>query len=355
MLARIVRDQHPTCIALIGSGGSGKTTLAAALGHRCRSQFRGRLLWVRIGAWSAGVALELMGLKLGVQGDRASVTQGIRAMLSAGPTFVVLDNHESDDATAELLGAFRGLPVTWIITARRCLLGGVTIVPVVPPLIGVRRSAFPAVARLTRLLRWNAVALDVAEGLVSSGRVGLAELERRLARRHVDRVTPVAHEDDIPEVRAVVAEAAREIGPSARRMLAILAHMGGDHMDRASLESLAAPRGRAGQALDDLVRLRLVQTAAPGRFTVHATVRYAVRQMLPFDEDVIARHYLVLFERHPERVADEQTQLFALMDWAQERSDLDDILRVRAIAESEIVNPPYSAPRSKPSRSRSRS
>ncbi len=339
MLARVVREQHPLSLALIGSGGSGKTTLAAALGHACRPTFAGRLLWLRIGAWSASVLTELFGLKLGLVGDRRAVTRGIRSALGEAPTLVVLDNHENDEATAELLGALHGLPVTWIITARRCLLGGVTIVPVVPPLIGVRESAFPKVARLTRLCRWNAVALDIADGLVSSGVVSAARLERRLRDRHIDRVTPVEHEDDIPEVRAVVAEAMRALDATAKRMLAVLATMGGDHMDRISLETLAATRRRPSDALATLERFRLVQTPSSDRFALHATVRYAVRRAGTFDEDRIARHYLSLLENQPERIVDEETQLFALMDWAQARSNLDDILRVRTIAERQVVPP----------------
>jgi len=201
-------------------------------------------------------------------------------------------------------------------------------------LMGVRRSAFPAVARLTRLLRWHAVALDIADALVTSRRIGIDDLERRLIRRGLDKIVPIEHEDDIPEVRAMVAEALRLASSTAKRMLAILAHMGGDHMDSASLEALArGRRKRAAYALDELRAMRIVQTVAGDRFTLHATVRYAVRKTLRFDEDAIARHYLTLLEAQPSRAALEQTHVFALMDWAQARGNLDDILRVRAITE----------------------
>ena len=50
-----------------------------------------------------------------------------------------------------------------------------------------------------------------------------------------------------------------------------------------------------------------------------------------FDVDRYAAHYLDLFEREPERLTEEQTHLFALMDWAQERRDLSTILRVQTL------------------------
>ncbi len=339
LLTALVRHDHPTAIALVGGGGAGKSTLAAALGHRLRARFEGRIAWVRIGAWDARTVLEMMALGLGhAPGDRPART--VRRAIGARAALVVLDNHESDEATAAVLAELRGAPVTWVLTARRCLLGGVTVVPVTPPLIDRRRDLFPRVAGLTRLLRWNAVALDVADGLVASGREDVASLRRALLAGGVDRIRPMAHEDDVPEVRAVVRAALRSVGPVARRLLAVLASSRGDSIGVEALLAIGRAGVRGPEALDALAETRLVQQPAPGRLTLHATVRAAVERELPLDPGQVARWYLRHFEEEPRRVADDPTQLFALMDWAQETREVGAFVRVHALAEALLTAAP---------------
>ena len=104
-------------------------------------------------------------------------------------------------------------------------------------------------------------------------------------------------------------------------------------MDRGSLETLANARTGSKRALDQLLELRLLQEPQRGRYALHATVQYAIAKLLAFDEDAIALHYLELFEGTPARLSTDQSHLFALMDWAQEKRDLTIILRVHALAE----------------------
>jgi hypothetical protein len=347
-LAALIRARHPTRLALVGGGGSGKTTLAAALGHKLTRFFGGRLRWLRIGAWDVTTVAKMMALQLGAGGSGRPLDRVRRALDRAGDALVVLDNHEDDAVTARILDALRETPVTWVVTARRCLLGGVTIFPVVPPLVGRQRDPFPAIARLTSLLRWHPVALDVADALVTTRTVGVAALEERLRARGVGRIETVEHEDDVPEVRAVLAEAEAALPIAARRMLDVLAVMGGDHMDARSLGRLAGAGGgaRAAAAIAALVRLRVVQVPAPRRFALHATVRHAVRRRHRAEGarshvpgDAVAQHYLELLETATaradgrRRLEEEQTHLFALMDWAQEHGDLSTILRVNALVD----------------------
>src|SRR6185295_17218961 len=102
---------------------------------------------------------------------------GLRAFLSKREQLVVLDNHENDAATARLLSTLKDTRATFVITARRCLLGGVLVFPVTAPLVTSGKAAFPRVAALTRLLRWNPLALDIADAIVGSG----AATTKRLA------------------------------------------------------------------------------------------------------------------------------------------------------------------------------
>jgi len=342
-LVALIRTDHPSAIALVGGGGSGKSTLAAAIGHRLRPFFRGRVAWVRIGAWDKRTVLEMMALEWGhAPGDDPART--VRRAIGAEPALVVLDNHESDATTAAVLDALRGVPVTWLLTARRCLLGGVTVFPVVPPLVERREILFPRVAELTRLLRWNAVALDIADALVEAKLSTPRALAEALVRRGVGRIRPMAHEDDVPEVAGVVRAALTHLSPLERRLLGALAASRGDWIHRASLFAIARAGSSGEAALSRIRKLRLVQEPAPACFTLHATVRTAVERVVPFDPGRVALHYLQLFDAHPEAIAEEPTQLFALMDWAQDERRLDVIMRVTALADKLTESSPSPKP-----------
>ena len=145
-LARTITATRPTRIALVGSGGSGKSMLAAALGHRLRSAFGGRIDWFRSGAWGFYTLSEMLALRFGTKrGDER--TQRLQEFLSRGPErLIVLDNHENDTAVARLFETFSDSNATFVITARRCLLAGVLIFPVTAPLVTSGKSAFPRVA-----------------------------------------------------------------------------------------------------------------------------------------------------------------------------------------------------------------
>lgn len=334
-LTALIQSNHPAKVALVGSGGSGKSTLACALGHRLRRWFGGRIHWFRIGAWDVRTLAAMMALRLGVRPHGHDPLRSVRQLFAdAGPSLVVLDNHEDDRSTADLLDGLRAAPVSWVITARRSLLSGVTVFPVVPPLVTAGKSPFPRLAPITRLLRWNPVALDLADALVEAGVTSVEPLGAWLEGKGILRVRPVDHEDDLPEVALLVERAWRALPEPARRMLGVLAHMGGDHMDAASLGELALAGSRAEGALARLVALRLVQEPLLGRFALHATVRHAVAKRTEPSPDRLFDHYVSLLVREPSRGEVEQTHLFSAMDHAQERGDLAMILRAQKVAEA---------------------
>jgi hypothetical protein len=306
--------------------------LACALGHRVRRGFAGGAHWFRVGAWDARTLGEMLAVRFGTPRDRQTLFPALRKRLSrARPTFIVLDNHEDDRAMARFLDELRSAHATWIITARRCLLSGVSIFPVTAPLVTQGKAAFPRVAQLTGLLRHNPLALDMADALVSSRAIGVRALERWLRESGVDRVRAVSHEDDLPEVTLLVDWAWQRLDPVARRLLAVLAHVAGDHVAQDSLFALANVGTAGARSLDLLRRWHLVQEPFRDRVALHAVVRFALHRRTKFDERRIFRHYLALLETHPERFDLEQTHLFAAMDFAHTSSNLGQALRIERL------------------------
>jgi hypothetical protein len=331
-LAESVDPARLCRIALVGQGGSGKSMLACALGHRVRPRFPGGVFWFRVGAWDARTIGEMLAVRFGTPRERAALFPGLRRRLSRErPTFIVLDNHEDDKAMARFLDELRSAHATWVITARRCLLSGVSIFPVTAPLVTQGKIAFPRVAPLTELLRHNPLALDVADALVASRAIGVRALERWLCEAGVDRVRAVSHEDDLPEVTLLVDWAWQRLDAGARRLLAVLAHVSGDHVAEESLFALAKSGAPGARSLDQLRRWHLVQEPFRRRLALHAVVRFAVRRRTKFDERRIFAHYLALLEAHPERFDLEQTHLFAAMDFAHTSSDLGQALRIERL------------------------
>jgi hypothetical protein len=335
-LARMVRSVQNARLALVGGGGSGKSMLACALGYRVKASFPGGIHWFRSGPWDTRTLAEMLAIRFGSSRERRRLFPSLRDTFTRrGPTLVVLDNHENDRAVALLLNELDGAPVTWLVTARRCLLGGMYVFPVVAPLATAGKSAFPRVRSLATWLRYSPLALSIADGFVRSGAVRVAALRAWLLEHGVDRVRVIAHEDDLPEVALLVDWAWPKLTLEERRILAVLAHIEGDHMGAASVCLLA----RAGGSKDEraLARLRawnLVQRPLPTRYALHAVVRYAVARRTRFESGRILEHYIELLERHPERLDLEQTHLYAAMDYAQGRSDVGFILRVGRLTAS---------------------
>jgi hypothetical protein len=330
-LARTILTTRPTRIALVGAGGSGKSMLAAALGHRLRTEFGGRIDWFRSGAWNFYTLSEMLALRFGTQRGEGRVQRLQQFLENGPPRLVVLDNHENDEALAQMFEAFAGAKATFVITARRCLLSGVLIFPVVAPRVTSGASAFPRVAGLTRLLRWNPLALDIADGIVASRAASASSLGAFLQGAGVTRVRALEHEDDLPEIALLLDWAWRRLSGAARRSLAVLAHIEGDHIDTVSLAKLARVR-ELTPALGELERWRLVQQPVSGRYTLHAVVRHAVAKRTKPDAERVFTHYVTLLERHPERLELEQTHLFGAMEHASRKNDLNGLLRIEALA-----------------------
>jgi hypothetical protein len=308
--------------------------LACALGHAVLAHFGGRIEWLRIGDWDARTVAEMLAVRFGTQRERKRLLPALRAHLRrALPTFIVLDNHENDAAMVRLFSELGETPATFVLTARRCLITGVSVFPVHPPLATEQKAAFPRVEGLTKLLRYNPLALDIADAIVASGAATVSELHDWLVREGVTRVRVAEHEDDVPEVALLLDWAWARVPAAARRMMGVLAHAGGDHMDQGSLGELSRAGGARGAALSALLCLHLVQEPFEGRYALHAVVRHRVRQKTRFDEQRLVAHFVALLERDHGRFDLEQTHLFFAMDWVQRAGDLAALLRIEKLLE----------------------
>ena len=110
-------------------------------------------------------------------------------------------------------------------------------------------------------------------------------------------------------------------------MLAVLAHVEGDHTDEASLASLASVRD-IRRALEPLLEYRLVQEPLRARYALHAVVRYAIARRTTPDPQRLYDHYVAMLERDPARLRLEQTHLFTAMDHAHRQNDMNGLLRI---------------------------
>ena len=202
---------------------------------------------------------------------------------------------------ARFLEALAGTPVTWLLTARRCLLSGVAVFPVIAPLVHSRRNAFPRVRALTSLLRWNPLALDIADALVGSRR-GHRRGAARLAAS-TSGVEPRARHGPRGRRRrgaaCCVDWAWARLPPAARRTA--------DRCWRiARAITWTRPRWRRWRAraparapaLNHLRRWAWCKSRLPDRFALHAVVRYALAQ-----QGQPARRALLRLLRAPARAA----------------------------------------------------
>lgn len=344
VLSRTIRDAAPTRIALVGSGGSGKSMLAAALAYHIAPFFEGELHWFRVGAWDYRTILEMLAIRFGVTRDRHAIEPALVRFLSRRRRLVVLDNHEDDRATARVLDTLSGTKATFLITARRCLLAGVLVFPITAPLVTSGEIAFPRVESLTRMLRWNPLALDIADAIVASKACRVDRLAAYLGDHGIGRVRVIDHEDDLPEVALLVDWAWKKLDEGSRRMLGVLAHVEGDHVDLGSLAKLAET---SKASIERLRAWHLVQEAMPDRYQLHAVVKYAVQKRTKPAPAKLFAYYIDLLERHPSRLDVEQTHLFAAMDHAHRTSDMEGMLRVERLL-TKLSAPPGAASRPLP-------
>ncbi|MET9630381.1 tetratricopeptide repeat protein [Lentzea sp. NPDC006480] len=288
-------------VAVCGTAGVGKTTLAVRWAHRVADQFPDGQLYVNLrgfdpeGVLAPEEALHGFLTAFGVTADRVpQVLQAQIALyrsLTAGKrVLVVLDNARDAAHARPLLPAEPGSAV--VITSRDDLVGLVAR-------DGAHRVGLDVLSpveavQLLRLLIGDevATAAELEDLAVHCARLPLAlriaaELVARRGRVGLDDLADERHRLDLLEagadagtaVRAVFSWSERHLPPAANRLFWLLGLHPGRDTDADAVAALAGVSARVGRnLLDVLQQAHLVESSGPGRWAMHDLLRAFARE-----------------------------------------------------------------------------
>lgn len=328
-----------TILAITGTAGVGKTTLALCWAHRVQADFPDGQLHLNLRGFGPQPPLEPGQALHGILRDLGVATEAIpegldaraaryRSLLAERRVLIVLDNARDAEHVRPLLPG--GPHCTVLITSRDRLDGlvardGGQRVPLelftveeglalLAERVGPGMAAHPdAVAELVRLCAGLPLALSVvaARAADASGCVRLVA-ELREAKDRLDALDLGAGEQDL---RAVFSWSYRQLGPAAARLFRLLgAHPGPDLGAHAAAALAGVPFAEARRALAELVRASLLTEHRPGRFHAHDLLRvYAAELPDPEHERTPALHRVLDHYLHTARAATELLQ----PDWAE--------------------------------------
>jgi DNA-binding SARP family transcriptional activator/tetratricopeptide (TPR) repeat protein len=291
-----------TIVAIDGTAGVGKTTLATRFAHQVAARFPDGQLYVNLrGFGPAGPPITpaeaIRGFlgALGIQparipGDLADQAALYRSLIADRRMLLVLDNARDSAQVRSLLPGGGGCLV--LVTSRSQLvslvaaegaqlltvdlLGPAEAHDVLSRHLGLARvAAEPAAAgELAELCARLPLALSVAAARVAS-RPGfsLADAvgELRNARTRLDALSAG---DAVTDARTVFSWSCRQLGPGTARMFRLLGlHPGPDISEAAAISLAGVLPGEARGALTELAQASLLTVPSPGRFALHDLMR----------------------------------------------------------------------------------
>jgi DNA-binding SARP family transcriptional activator len=333
-------DVSPTgeIVAITGTAGVGKTTLAVHWAHRVRDRFPDGQLYVNLRGFDpAGPAMEpsqaIRALldAFAVPPDRFPVDLDAQAalyrtMLADRQMLIVLDNARDADQVRPLLP---GTPSSLVIVTSRNQLLSLIAADGARPLEPDLLSADQARRLLSGRLGPQRVAadpaamdqvIDACAGLplalamvgaraAANSRLPLAELAEEL-RETRGKLSALGGEDTRTDLRAVFSWSYQALSAAAARLFRLLGlHAGPDIgvSAAASLVGLSVPEVRA--LLAELTSAHLVTDRGRGRFTFHDLLRAYASELAaahdPAEERREAIHRVLDYYLHTAYRADE--------------------------------------------------
>ena len=279
----------PVVLALDGMAGSGKTTLALHLAARLGDRYPDAHVYLDLHGHSdreplepaAAALLLLRRLGIGadeVPSDRDERIDLWRAELAQRRALVILDNAASSAQVVDLLPASPGTLV--LVTSRRRLLSLDSVHPESLPVLA-ESEALTLLARIAgdRVLAESDAATDLVRrcgGLPLAIRLAGARLAHRPRWRVADlvhRFGTLALPELAAEARTVAGAFAlsfEQLPARAQRMFRLLGAHPGRIFDAPAAAALAdLPLGAAGDLLDGLVDVHLVEEPEPEVFRMH--------------------------------------------------------------------------------------
>ncbi len=309
--------QSERVVALVGMGGIGKTTLAAALAHDLRHDFPDGVLWAGLGTADPLEVLHAWARVFGYNFDAIRTLEtcaaAVRGMLDGKRVLVVLDDVDLEgrlraDQVRALLPAAPGVA---LLTARdRDLVGllgarefpveqlapaaAVTLLRRVLGDDRVEREA-DAASTIGAVLEHHPLALEITArrlARIPDQPLAIAAGELQAEHRRLDRLRI----GDL-SVRASIALSWRRLDAEKQAVFAACGFLRGDSFGAAAVAAIASlAHEYAEEALFDLAALSLVTYAGSGRFRQHVLLADFAREQVA--DAAIARRRLVDFYRH---------------------------------------------------------
>lgn len=337
--------QQSPLVGLHGMGGVGKSTLAARLAYIHRRRFPDGVLWARLDASSDMAILTALAGSYGVDVSRYDTVDSrsavVRGLLADKRALLVLDNAESSHQVTPLLPPTTG-SCRVLVTTRYDLavLDGWPLLTVRPfsaqtndtlalfrhflgEAAAKRRQELAQIARLVGHLP---LALAIAAAQIARQGTAVDALLESLQQED-QRLNSIQRENR--GVRLTFDSSYTQLPTAQQRFFAALGAFGGDSFT-AEAAGFVAQTGsqNAGQQLQTLIGLSLVQDAGNGRFRLHPLLRDYAREMLGNAADEIngrmCRYYIQLITSEsasravsPAIVADEISNLHAVLHAAR--------------------------------------
>jgi transcriptional regulator with XRE-family HTH domain/tetratricopeptide (TPR) repeat protein len=325
--ALVAADCPGGLVAVTGTAGVGKTTLAVHWAHRVRERFPDGQLHADLSGFGPDEATPPRDVArrfleaLGVPGHRIPAeldgrTGLFRSLLADRRMLVVLDDARDADQVRPLLPGAPGCLV--IVTSRTRLTGLVITAATVPLSLGVLPADDARALLVARLGRRRVAADPEAADEIVARCAGLPlALSVVAARAALDPQRPLGDvRDDLRaagaglepfdetdaavDLRSVLSWSYRALDAEAARLFRLLAlHPGPDVALPAAASLAGVAPATARRLLDTLTAAHLLDQAGPGRHTAHDLLRaYAAELLRDGDDDTrvatarLLDHYL---------------------------------------------------------------
>ncbi|MEU8821564.1 BTAD domain-containing putative transcriptional regulator [Actinoplanes sp. NPDC048796] len=319
-LSRALDDGDSPIVALIGMGGTGKTSLAIDWAHRLAPDYPDGQLYLNLRGFDpAGrptpplealtTLLESVGVDPASVGDSLDARSArFRSAVADRKMIVLLDNARDSEQVRPLLPGSAGCRV--IVTSRNQLTGLVAREAARPVPVGrlgaaasrqlLNRRLGPsrladepaATDEIIRLCAGLPLALSVAAArLAVNAAAKLADVAAELDRRRLDALATGEPADDLRS--ALSWSYATLTAPAARMFRHLAVHSGADFAADSAASVAGLDEAGTRRTLAELTVTNMLTELGAGRYTVHDLLHAYAGELLTGDERMRAERRLV--------------------------------------------------------------